>query len=64
MKHVLYYVEDCNNKLTTFKTKKALNQFIDKFHKKHTKNSSDAWINLIVYDVSGEVTEFKDIYGY
>lgn len=54
--HLLQYVEGCSPKTKLFKSLKALNEFVEKFQKKHGIDfRGDNWLDYSVTNITGKV---------
>lgn len=62
MKYYVMYVEGCEPKMKSFKTKLAANRFIKRFQKKHQNNLDDNWLDAMFAGVLLEA--YTEIYEH
>jgi hypothetical protein len=59
-KHLVTYVENCSPKIKIFRSELAARKFVDSFSKKHLGHKDDAWIDLLVTDIKGEIEKLDE----
>lgn len=59
--HLVKYVYNSEPRLRTFKTLKAMNQWVSTYTKKHVDPENGYWIDFSITGITGEITILDDV---